>query len=91
MGGALYWPTALLSTYPVAPTTTTFNSSSIQIPNSKINQLKLAAPKPVRARAAPLAINNATKWFQASPIKNESDQKNDNLLPECRRDSSVLS
>lgn len=34
--------------------------------------LKIAAPKPVRAR--PMALNHLgnSKWFQSSPVKNEN-------------------
>ena len=66
------------------------NNLSVQMPSSCKSNFKLAAPKPVRARAAPSTLLNATKWFQASPIKTEIDEKID-LLTEGRRDSSVQS
>jgi hypothetical protein len=40
--------------------------------NGNQNSLKIAAPKPVRAR--PLGLNHLTysKWIETSPVKNEN-------------------
>jgi hypothetical protein len=36
------------------------------------HSMKIAAPKPVRARPLAFALNNNSKWIQASPIKSET-------------------
>lgn len=79
-----FWPAA----GGVLTTTLSSNNNNISttMPNSK-PVLKLVAPKPVRARVAPLSFCN-TKLFQASPIKNESEQKND-YMADARRYSSI--